>query len=105
VKLLTAFLVTNSVTPVLSALRTSGGRPFVRADGEPPLSEYESLLPVLVSDANDPGEVVRFQAIYDDDAADRSIAAVASAAQIASKGRSIVLVTPWNGGTAAESAN
>ena len=94
-KLLRAFVSTNSVIPVLRALRAAGGRPVV-----PPLvdsgdSEYELLLEDLVVGAHGDGRVVRIRAICQDDDADRSVSAVAEAAQ-ASKEAAVVLITPWN---------
>lgn len=95
-KILRAFVATDSVIPVLSALREAGGRPFVPPSGESAGSEYESLLLALVSDRRRAPEVVRIQAICDDGDADRSIAAVTTTAQAISKEPSIVLVTSWD---------
>lgn len=94
-KLLRAFVATESILPVLSALREAGGRPLVLPAEDPRTSADESLLSALVSDARDPGRFVRVQAICDDDAADRSMAAVSSAAQTA-RSPSVVLITPWS---------
>lgn len=95
-KILRAFVATNSVIPVLSALREAGGRPLVLPSGESPNSEYESLLLALVSDRRQAAQVVRIQAICDDDDADRSIDAVTTAAQAVSKEPLIVLITSWS---------
>lgn len=104
-KLLRAFVSTDSVVPVLSALREAGGRPLVLPPGESTSPEYESLLLALVSDRRQAAPVVRIQAICDDDDADRSVDAVTIAAQAASKEPSIVLITPWSGRKSTESVS
>lgn len=96
-KLLRAFVTTDSIIPVLSALRAAGGRPVVPALGESTDSEYESLLEALAADPLDDYPVVKIRAICGDEDADRSVAAVTTAAQAASKKPAVVLVTPWNG--------
>jgi hypothetical protein len=103
-KLLRAFVTTDSVIPVLSALRAAGGRPAVPSPGESTDSEYESLLEALASDSLGVSRVVKIRAICGDEDADRSIAAVTTAAQAASKEPAVVLVTPWNGAKTAESS-
>lgn len=96
-KLLRAIVTIDSVIPVLSALRAAGGRPVLPSFAESTNSEYESLLEALVSDPLGVSRVVKIRAICGDADADRSVAAVATAAQAASKAPAIVLVTPWNG--------
>ena len=102
-KLLRAFVATDSIIPVLSALRAAGGRPVVPPLGESTDSEYESLLEALVSDPLGASRVVKIRAICGDEDADRSVAAVTTAAQAASEEPAVVLVTPWNGAETAES--
>jgi hypothetical protein len=96
-KLLRAFVTTDSVIPVLNALRAAGGRPVVLPLDESTNSEYEALLESLVSDRLGVSRVVKIRAICGDEDADRSVAAVTTAAQTASEEPAVVIVTPWNG--------
>lgn len=100
-KLLRAFVTANSVIPVLRALRAAGGRPVVPPQVDSGDSEYELLLEDLVLGARGDGLVVRIRAICQDDDADRSVTAVAEAAQ-ASRETAVVLITPWNKARAPE---
>jgi hypothetical protein len=103
-KLLRAVVAPDSVIPVLSALRAAGGRPVLLPLAESTNSEYESLLEALVSDPLGFSRIVKIRAICGDEDADRSLAAVATTAQAASKEPAVVLLTPWNGAETGESS-